>query len=435
MFRTNCRTPTDLFVNPATTADDFAEQLDAVVVEMLDRHCPLHERKRFMSARRENRWLSAAAVDFKRQRRRLERQWKATGRDDHYVAYRKSCRVTNKIIVESRGAFYNDRIEAASADPRRRWAAIRNVLHLTESRQVRSSDDSARLSTGFAQFFVEKIRSIKAALKERLGATYNDPLEFDVRHEASMLTDVKPPTVDEVLRAIRSMPAKSSPLDSIPTSVIKTCAETFAVLVTRLITLSFAEGKIHTTSEKRRSGQRLIQQLPTDLQSSDHLQDCGASVYVAAGRPRETVAKLQPVPISVQAWPLHGNSSTSTPQRCLLFGRQRVSNNAAPTRLVCCIRYDRHEYIASPSTSHVWCMRTSTQLDRIVPGRQKTVSSCRSTAVAERRLRVRCPKRFCTRPTAVCSVHVTSRSCYRFFRDRSRSIRRRHTTLRRTQRC
>jgi hypothetical protein len=218
---------TDLFVNPATSADDFAEQLDAVVVEMLDRHCPLHERKRFMSARRENRWLSAAAVDAKRQRRRLERQWKATGRDDHYVAYRKSCRVTNKIIVESRGAFYNDRIEAASADPRRRWAAIRNVLHLTESRQVRSNDDNARLFTGFSQFFVYKIRSIMAALKERLGATYNDPLEFDVRHDTAMFIDVQPPTVDEVLRAIRSMPAKSSPLDSIPipTSVIKTFAE------------------------------------------------------------------------------------------------------------------------------------------------------------------------------------------------------------------
>ena len=52
-------------------------------------------------------------------------------------------------------------------------------------------------------------------------------MEFDVRHDAAILTDVQPPTVDEVLRAIRSMPAKSSPLDSIPTSVIKTCAETF----------------------------------------------------------------------------------------------------------------------------------------------------------------------------------------------------------------
>ena len=39
------------------------------------------------------------------------------------------------------------------------------------------------------------------------------------------------------------MPAKSSPKDSVPTSVIKTCAETFSVLITRLITLSFDQGK------------------------------------------------------------------------------------------------------------------------------------------------------------------------------------------------
>ena len=62
-------------------------------------------------------------------------------------------------------------------------------------------------------------------------------------YDAAMLTVVQPQTVDEVLWAIRSMPAKSSPLDSIPTSVIKTCAETFAMLATRLITLSFAEDK------------------------------------------------------------------------------------------------------------------------------------------------------------------------------------------------
>ena len=58
-----------------------------------------------------------------------------------------------------------------------------------------------------------------------------------------MFIDVQPPTVEEVLRVIRLLPVKSSPLDSIPTSVIKTCAETFAVLITRLITSSFAEEK------------------------------------------------------------------------------------------------------------------------------------------------------------------------------------------------
>ena len=153
--------------------------------------------------------------------------------------------------------------------------------------------------------------------------------------------------------------------------------ETIAVLVTRLCRSRKASFRTSTSSHlsyhywKKKVWTATHSATTDRSQSSDHLQDCGASVYVAAGRPRETVAKLQPVPIgvpAVQAWPLHGNSSASTPERCLLCGRQLASNSnfAASTRLVCCTR---HEYIASPSTPHVWCIRPSAQLDRIVPGR------------------------------------------------------------------
>jgi len=91
----------ELHTKPAKSVDEFADQLDAITTSILDRHCPLQERKRFASTRRDNRWLSADAVDAKRQRRRLERQWKSTNKDEDYVAYRKSCRHANKLIVAS----------------------------------------------------------------------------------------------------------------------------------------------------------------------------------------------------------------------------------------------------------------------------------------------------------------------------------------------
>ena len=87
----------ELHTNPANTADGFAEQLDTVVTRILDLHCPLQERRRFASTRRDNRWLSSDAVAAKRERRRLERQWRSTRNVDHYTAYRKSCRRANKI--------------------------------------------------------------------------------------------------------------------------------------------------------------------------------------------------------------------------------------------------------------------------------------------------------------------------------------------------
>ena len=148
------------------------------------------------------------------------------------------------MIVESKGQFYNDRIQATTAYPRKRWSAIRNALHLTETRQVRSADDCQLLCNGFAQFFVDKIRSIKDVIKTRLGErSADDPLQSDGRHIGPMFNDILPPSVDEISKLIRSMSAKSSPMDRIPTSVIKRCADAFAPLLTRLVTLSFDEGK------------------------------------------------------------------------------------------------------------------------------------------------------------------------------------------------
>ena len=54
------------------------------------------------------------------------------------------------------------------------------------------------------------------------------------------------PTSDEVLKLIRSMPAKSSPMDTAPTTVIKSCAETFSLLIARLAALSYDQGKFPT---------------------------------------------------------------------------------------------------------------------------------------------------------------------------------------------
>jgi len=75
-----------------------------------------------------------SAVETKRIRRRLERKWKSTGNEDDYTAYRNACRSANKSIVSSRQDFYRERIKAASANPRKRWTAIRDVLHLSNSK-------------------------------------------------------------------------------------------------------------------------------------------------------------------------------------------------------------------------------------------------------------------------------------------------------------
>ena len=64
------------------------------------------------------RWLSQDAISAKRERRRLERQWRRTQLDSDRIIYRQVCRRANKLINGSRHNFYTD---TTISDPRDRW--------------------------------------------------------------------------------------------------------------------------------------------------------------------------------------------------------------------------------------------------------------------------------------------------------------------------
>jgi len=68
----------ELYATPIDNIDEFADKLDTVITEILDRHCPLQERRKHVSIRCDNYWLSKDAVDGKTKRRELERSWRST---------------------------------------------------------------------------------------------------------------------------------------------------------------------------------------------------------------------------------------------------------------------------------------------------------------------------------------------------------------------
>ena len=111
---------------------------------------------------------------------------------DVYKRQRKMCRRANRIIVESRRDHYTTKIRDASGDPRRCWSEIRNTLHSPEPRIVRSPDESKKLSNDFAAFFLDKVRNIKTAIKQRIFAvcilTHCSPM-LDIMEACSPIFD------------------------------------------------------------------------------------------------------------------------------------------------------------------------------------------------------------------------------------------------------
>ncbi len=84
-------------------------------------------------------------------------------------------------------------------------------------------------------------------ISKSVNASFIDPLLFDSPHSGHEFDTLKPCSVDEVLKLIRTMPAKSSAVDTIPTSLLKSCADIFAPIISRLVNLSFKEGVFPTS--------------------------------------------------------------------------------------------------------------------------------------------------------------------------------------------
>jgi len=111
--------------------------------------------------------------------------------------------------------------------------AVRDVLHVTETKTHRSADESQKLCNTFVVFFYDNIQKAKEAIK-RLSSHGTQPLQFDMAFTGSPLDDLRPPTEDDVRRLISTVPNKSSPVDCIPTSVIKSCPDVFAPVIAHL---------------------------------------------------------------------------------------------------------------------------------------------------------------------------------------------------------
>ena len=161
------------------------------------------------------------------------------GLDADRTAYRKCCCQTNAIITASRRNFIRSQLED-TVDSKKRWRVVKNVLH-NDIRTCIPLADCARLCTTFAQFFIDKINTIKQNVAHKLSNLPPIP-RTDGCHVGDKLDSILPVTVDEVRKVLAHIPAKSSPLDYIPTSLIKLCSPTFSELITYLANLSFQEG-------------------------------------------------------------------------------------------------------------------------------------------------------------------------------------------------
>ena len=94
----------------------------------------------------------------------------------------------------------------------------------------------------FSSSFVDKVRRIRDNIASML--QQSSLRMFAARpHTGPELSDFQPGTIDKVRKLLASTPRKTSPLDVLPVSLLKDCAEVFAPAITTHVNLSLQTGK------------------------------------------------------------------------------------------------------------------------------------------------------------------------------------------------
>ena len=212
--------------------------MDDVVTAVLDDVAPLRKINR---GRKRASWLTPEAIAAKRRRRKLERIWTKDGSNKSRIVYRQACRSANKLITDSKRKFIERKLEESAGNPRRQWDVVNNLLHSHDAKSNSTPDDGT-FSDRIAAFFHDKVANLKSSIRQHLVGVVLDPFVWDVDFTEPTLGMVAPVTASEVEKLINSMPAKSSPLDFVPTVLLKRCSEVFSRIIARLANLSFSEG-------------------------------------------------------------------------------------------------------------------------------------------------------------------------------------------------
>ena len=241
-----------LLSNLHPTVDGYADQMKTEITSVLDKLASLKTGRR-SGPRRARNWLSPEVIEAKKQRRRLERRWKASNAEPDCLSYRAACSSTNTLINKSRAASNVECINEAFKNSKRLWSTIKSLLCSSPPSEQLSPCISQPLANSLATFFCQEIVALKESISLKLRGTHS-PFDLDQPHKNELLSDFTPITPAEVSKLLQSMSNKSWQLDYIPTSLVKSCADTFSIIISHLANLSFTQA---TFSIKIQAGTHL----------------------------------------------------------------------------------------------------------------------------------------------------------------------------------
>lgn len=227
------------------TVDALLDQYQCCLSSIIDKHAPLQTKT--VIVRPNTQWYSDQLRTAKREKRQAERKWRSSKLEVHRDIFYDRCKIASKLLYETKETYYSSKIESIGNDSKQLFRITKDLMGKQQKSPLPSSSSEIDLSNSFADFFINKVETIRDDLRSANQVHDNDDngyLDHDIEFNGSALLEFNHTTDEEIRNILRKSASKSCELDPIPTNLLKACTDAVVPVVTQIVNASFDESKV-----------------------------------------------------------------------------------------------------------------------------------------------------------------------------------------------
>ena len=213
--------------------DDMVDELESKLLQVLDKHAP--EKTKMVTVRHRLPWYTDEIKEQKRRICRRERVWQKFKLESNWIALREERTQYRLMLKEARKTTWAEKIKDCGTDAKKLYTLINNLTNNNKDNPLPESQSDESLANQFAQYFMNKIKSIRDSLDSH-------PLYKPIRREVPTFSSFSRITEDQVEKIMRSMSSKCCELDVMPPKIMKQIIPSIITPITNLINNSLENG-------------------------------------------------------------------------------------------------------------------------------------------------------------------------------------------------
>ena len=225
----------DLINSPAETLSELTEQFASTLTDLLDKHAPSKSIR--CTDKPKKPWITPEIKTAKKLRSKLETKYRRSKSQLDLLDFKTQARVVSKLISKSRKNYFRNIIAENKDHPKKLWSTMNNLLGRRENQALPVFNSLPDLCKSFLSFFNNKI----ATLCSKLPIASLNPFSLP-NEKPPLLSLFSHATLEEITKIIVTSSNSTCILDSIPTTLLKSCIDELVVPIRDLINLSLDEG-------------------------------------------------------------------------------------------------------------------------------------------------------------------------------------------------